>query len=216
MKSHHIVRFGATTLTLLLIALLIGPTTGVRAQDGGPPSDSAAASQPAAPADALGAAFTYQGRLNARRNPAHGPHDFQFPHSEPTRAVLTNRPRLRRNPLLRGDCFSDRSLLDGEFAEFFLRPLKDDRDMRWAAGEFGRNFDLGLLGGLAELHARITVPVQLVWGADDPFFPVERTREMLAGFGGPANLHVVERGKLFVHEELPREVADALRPALAG
>ena len=78
MKSHHLVRFGATTLTLLLIALLIGPTTGVRAQDGGPASDSAAASQPAAPAVALGAAFTYQGRLNDGGNPANGAYDFQF------------------------------------------------------------------------------------------------------------------------------------------
>lgn len=130
-------------------------------------------------------------------------------------AAAVNARRLRRNRFLLGDCFQDRDLIDGEFADLFLRPLAEDPDRRWAAGQFGRNFDLGSFDGLADLHARITVPVRLVWGADDPFFPLAWAREMVAGFGGPADLHVVERGKLFVHEEFPRDVADALRPVLS-
>lgn len=131
-------------------------------------------------------------------------------------AAAVNVPRLRRNEFLLGSCFDDRSLLDGEFAEFFLRPLRGDSERRWAAGQLARRFDLRAFGSLADLHSRIRVPVQLVWGARDPFFPLAWTREMIPGFGGPVQLHVVERGRLFVHEEFPVEVAQALLPVLRG
>ncbi|MEL7210121.1 MAG: alpha/beta fold hydrolase, partial [Actinomycetota bacterium] len=36
---------------------------------------------------------------------------------------IAGQPRLRRNKFVLGDAFVDRSLLDGEFAEFFLDPL---------------------------------------------------------------------------------------------
>lgn len=139
-----------------------------------------------------------------------------LPRFERLLVAAVNAPRLRRNEFLLGSCFDDRTLLDGEFAEFFLRPLRDDPERRWAAGQLARRFDLAALDALAGLHARIRVPVQLVWGGRDPFFPLAWTRAMLPGFGGPAQLHVVERGRLFVHEEFPAEVAEALLPALRG
>lgn len=57
------------------------------------------------------------------------------------------------------------------------------------------------------------MPVQLVWGQDDPFFPVERAREMVATFPD-ARLHVVPNAKLFCHEEKPAEVAEAMLSTL--
>lgn len=125
------------------------------------------------------------------------------------------RPRLRRNRFLLGDCFHDPSLLDGEFERFFLAPLREDGDRRWAAGELVRAFDRRYVDRLGDVHARIDVPVQLVWGAEDPFFPVDRAREMVGTFPD-ARLHVVEDAKLFVHEERPAEVARALLPTLLG
>ncbi|MBX2798339.1 MAG: alpha/beta hydrolase [Myxococcales bacterium] len=123
--------------------------------------------------------------------------------------------RLRRNRLLFGDCFTDRALLDGAFEEFFLAPLWHDRLRRWAAGTLLRSFDTRLVHELTDVHARITVPVQLVWGADDPFFPVVWAREMVQTFPD-ASLHEVPGAKLFVHEERPLEVAQAMLPALLG
>lgn len=139
------------------------------------------------------------------------------PRFERLLATVANSPRVRRQRLVLGDCFADRSLLDGDFADLFLRPLRDDPDRQWAAGQFGRNFDLGpSFDALTDLHARIRVPVQVVQGADDPFFPLAWTEEMLGTFGGPASLHVVPRGRLFTHEEFPRETAEALLPTLRG
>ena len=137
-----------------------------------------------------------------------------MPHFENLLASLVNRPRMRRNKFVLGDCFTDRALLDGEFAEFFLRPLAHDAARRRAAGDFGRQFDLGAFDALADLHRRIEVPVGLVHGAQDAFFPLEWTREMVTTFSGPVELDVIERGKLFAHEEFPRECAAALLPTL--
>lgn len=138
------------------------------------------------------------------------------PRFEEILAAVLTRPALRRRRLVLGDCFTDRSLLDGDFADFFLTPLKDDPERRWAAGEFARTFDLGALRALEAVHARMTAPVQLVWGADDPFFPVRWTEEMMSGFAGPVTLHVVPRGKLFVHEEFPEQTAAAMLDTLVG
>lgn len=130
-------------------------------------------------------------------------------------AWAANKPGLRRNPFLLGDCFTDRSLLDGGFEEFFLAPLRDDPERQWAAGKLVRTFDPKFVHELAEVHARIDVPVQMVWGEKDPFFPLEWAREMATTFKD-ARLHVVKDAKLFVHEERPAEVAEAMLPVLLG
>lgn len=139
-----------------------------------------------------------------------------IPRFEKVLAFAANQRRLRRNKFVLGDVFADNDLLDGEFEEFVLAPLRDDPDRQWAAGEFGRNFDMGLFGELTDLHRTIDEPVQLVWGGRDAFFPVERTRAMMTEFAGPVDLEVIDDAKLFVHEEFPERTAAALRPVLRG
>jgi pimeloyl-ACP methyl ester carboxylesterase len=128
---------------------------------------------------------------------------------------LAGRPRLRRNGFVLGDAFVDRSLLDGEFDELFLRPLHDDPDRRRAAIRVLRSFDPRHVHALGELHRRIEVPVQLVWGAQDKFFPLAWAEEMVGTFPD-ARLHVVPDAGLFSHEERPAEVAEALLPVLSS
>ncbi|MFK7987721.1 MAG: alpha/beta fold hydrolase [Sandaracinaceae bacterium] len=139
----------------------------------------------------------------------------KIPGFEHVLAWAAMRPTLRKNPFLLGDSFHDRSLLGGEFEEFFLAPLAEDRDRRWAAGTLARDFDRAYVHQLADVHRQIEVPVRLVWGEDDPFFPIAWTREMLSTFPD-ATLHVVKDAKLFVHEERPAEVAEAMLPTLLG
>lgn len=128
---------------------------------------------------------------------------------------VLGRPRLRRNKLVLGDAFVDPSRLDGEFDELFLRPLYEQPARLDAALRLLRSFDPQRVLELAEVHARITVPVQLVWGDRDPFFPLAWAKEMVGTFPD-ARLHVVEGAGLFVHEERPQEVAEALLPVLAA
>jgi haloalkane dehalogenase len=122
---------------------------------------------------------------------------------------------LRRNPMVLGGAFTDRSLLDGEFDEFFLQPISGQPARRRAAVELLDSFDVRYVDELGELHARIDVPVQLVWGEHDPFFPVEWAESMVATFSD-GRLEVIPDTRLFPHEERPEEVARALLPTLAG
>lgn len=122
-------------------------------------------------------------------------------------------PRVRRNKYVLGDAFADSQLLDGEFDEFFLRPLHTSPERRRAAVALLRGFDLNYVRELADVHRRIDVPVQLVWGERDAFFPVARATAMVGTFPD-ARLTVVPGAGLFSHEERPAEVAAALLPTL--
>ncbi len=128
---------------------------------------------------------------------------------------LAGRATAAPQPLVLGDAFVDRSLLDGEFDEFFLQPLHRSREHRDAAIRLLRSFDYQHVRDLGELHRRIDVPVQLVWGEHDRFFPVEWAREMVADFPD-ARLAVIAGAGLFAHEERPTEVAKALLPVLTA
>lgn len=128
-------------------------------------------------------------------------------------AWALNQRRLRRTGPLLGGCFADLDLLDGEFEEFFLTPLREDSERRWAAGRGAATFDTSLVKELIDVHERIRVPVQLIWGDGDPFFPLHWAESMVGTFEN-ARLHVVSGAKLFCHEERPEEVAAAMLPTL--
>jgi pimeloyl-ACP methyl ester carboxylesterase len=121
--------------------------------------------------------------------------------------------RLRRNGFVLGDAFADRSLLDGEFDEFFLQPLHTDRRLRKAADRIVKSFDKDFVTQLDTIHRHIEVPVMLVWGDQDPFFPLAKAEAMLPSFPN-ASLTVLEGAGLFSHEEQPAEAAAALLPVL--
>jgi pimeloyl-ACP methyl ester carboxylesterase len=152
-----------------------------------------------------GLSWRFKSFLSVRRMPGLGR----------TLGWVMGEPRLRRNPFVLGDAFANADLLDGEFDEFFLRPIHDSRQRQDAAVRLLRSFDARYVRDLTDVHRRITVPVQLVWGDRDPFFPVAWAREMVDTFPD-AQLAVIDGAGLFAHEERPREVADALLPVLTG
>jgi pimeloyl-ACP methyl ester carboxylesterase len=128
---------------------------------------------------------------------------------------VAGRPRLRRNRFVLGGAFADSALLDGEFDEFFLQPLHTSPERRAAAARLLRSFDHQHIRDLAGVHRRIDVPVQLIWGDQDPFFPVAWAEEMVGTFPD-ARLEVIEGAGLFAHEERPADVARALLPVLTS
>lgn len=139
----------------------------------------------------------------------------RLPGFAPGLAWVSGRRRLRRSQFVLGGAFHDRALLDGEFDEFFLRPLREDPERLHAAVRIVRSFEKRHVGDLAAAHRRITAPVQLVWGEHDIFFPVDWARDMVGTFAD-ARLTVVPGAGLFSHEERPAEVAAALLPTLLG
>lgn len=126
---------------------------------------------------------------------------------------VAGQPNIRRNRFILGDAFANADLLDGEFDEFFLRPLHRSPRHRQAAVKLLQSFDQALVEQLVDIHRQITVPVQLVWGKRDPFFPVEQARAEVATFPD-ARIEVIRGAGLFSHEDRPAEVAEALLPVL--
>lgn len=95
-----------------------------------------------------------------------------------------------------------------ELADLFVRPLA--RDSRRFSGMFvladglrAEDFD-----GCYEAHRKITAPVRLIWGTDDPWFRLDAAERMVEQFAGPTELVKVPGGKLFVHEEFPDTFAE--------
>jgi pimeloyl-ACP methyl ester carboxylesterase len=128
---------------------------------------------------------------------------------------VAGKPRVRRTKFVFGDAFVDRSLLEGEFAEFFFDPLHESSARRVAAAKLLSSFDMRYVTELPDVHARIDVPVKLVWGDRDPFFPVARAKAMVNEFPN-ATIDVLPGVGLFSHEEAPADVARSLLPTLLG
>jgi haloalkane dehalogenase len=118
--------------------------------------------------------------------------------------------RLRRSALGFGGCFDDLSLIEGDFKRLFVDPILAD-----PRGQMGlaQQWDWSVFEDMAATHAQIGAPVTLIWGVDDPWFPLARAKKMVDQFRGGAEL-VELPGKLFVHEERPAEWAAIARRAL--
>ena len=129
--------------------------------------------------------------------------------------VLLRTRAFNHSPMGFGGCFCDRRLIDGEFQRAFIRPLVESSRRRDGMRLYLQGAKWPPVDALAQDHARIRIPVQLVWGADDPTFPVTIVRGMVKQFPD-ARLVEVPGAALLVHEEKPEAVLDAALPFLQG
>jgi pimeloyl-ACP methyl ester carboxylesterase len=58
------------------------------------------------------------------------------------------------------------------------------------------------------------MPVRLIWGTDDPLFPIAKARRMTPSFAGGADFRQIAGAKLYSHEDHPDEYVAAARPFL--
>ncbi len=119
---------------------------------------------------------------------------------------------VRRSAYGFGGCFTDPGYVDGDFADWFIRPFLESRRVSEAHLRLARTLDFGFIDTLVDIHQRTTFPVHCIWGTDDPFFPIDKARGMLEQFAGGADLVEIPGAKLFPHEDHPEAfVAHALR-----
>lgn len=122
--------------------------------------------------------------------------------------LLLRSASFLRSPMAFGGCFCDLSLIEGDFHHHFIEPLLHsplhmEGLRQYLLGAKWRPVDM-----LARDHARLTMPVHMIWGADDPTFPLERARSMLNQFPN-GQLTTIPGARLLVHEERPAEVTRA-------
>jgi haloalkane dehalogenase len=119
---------------------------------------------------------------------------------------------LRRSIFGFGSCFTDAAYVDGPFFDLFVRPLIESDEAALAQLEPLKGLDGRMIAELARAHRKITVPVQLVWGTEDPYFPVDKARAMARQFAGPVAFEAITGARVFPHEDRADEfVGHALR-----
>jgi pimeloyl-ACP methyl ester carboxylesterase len=126
---------------------------------------------------------------------------------------------LRSNAFVRsgmgfGGCFADLGLLEGDFRAAFIDPYV--RSARAIDGL--RRYLIGLtweaVDSLARRHAELRMPALVVWGEDDPTFPVALARDMARQLPDCRGFATVAGTKLLLHEERPDEVCRHVLPFL--
>ena len=125
--------------------------------------------------------------------------------------LLLRQRWFRRSPLGLGGCFVDRDLLDGDFHQRFIAPLLGSSRRMLGSLRYLRGIGWDVVDGLREVHARLHMPVQLLWGTNDPTFPLALGRAMASQFPTPASFVPIPGAALLAHEEQPELV---LRPLL--
>jgi len=111
-----------------------------------------------------------------------------------------------RSPMGFGGCFDDLRLIEGDFHEHVVEPLRRSPRRMEGMRDYLRGAAWGPVDALEHEHARLAMPVLLIWGADDPTFPIELARKMVTQFPN-ARLAEIANARLLVHEERPAEVA---------
>lgn len=115
------------------------------------------------------------------------------------------------SPMGLGAFYSDKALLDRpEVIDAYLRPLIQSKPAAAGALAYLRGIDWALVDGLARRHCAIEAAVLLLWGEDDPTFPIACGKAMAAQFRTPARFVRIPGTSLLPHEERPDVVAAEL------
>jgi pimeloyl-ACP methyl ester carboxylesterase len=124
-------------------------------------------------------------------------------------SLLLRSRAFLRSPMGFGGCFGDLGLIEGDFHEHVVEPLLRSPSRRDGMRRYLIGAKWEPVDALERDHARIAMPVRLIWGADDPTFPVELARAMVEQLPD-ARLVEIPGARLLVHEEKPAEVARAV------
>lgn len=130
------------------------------------------------------------------------------------RSMISSR-RWRHSGAGFGGCFNDLELIEEEFAKEFLLPLLLSQSRMCRALWFLTNMKFRRVDQFKTLHQNLNMPVAFVWGALDPTFPEEHAREMATQFPNVRGFRSIPKGKLFMHEEFPETVVEAILEFLA-
>jgi haloalkane dehalogenase len=132
---------------------------------------------------------------------------FALPGGGAGLSMMARTPMLVRSSMGFGGTLKDLRLLTDEFHQLFVAPLQKPGSYRDGVMQYLRGIRWATVDALEQLHPTLRCRVRLVWGADDPTFPVVRAREMMTQFSPPAQIHEIKDARLLVHEEYPAEVA---------
>ena len=134
---------------------------------------------------------------------------MRVPGALPAFSLLLRSRAFLRSRMGFGGCFTDLNLIEGDFHQQVVAPLVQSSLRRDGMRRYLLGAQWAPVDALAHDHARLTMPVRLIWGTDDPTFPIALARRMVQQFPR-ADLVEIGGARLLVHEEKPTDVARAV------
>ncbi|MBL8021779.1 MAG: alpha/beta hydrolase [Leptospirales bacterium] len=123
---------------------------------------------------------------------------------------------FRTSPMGYGGCFSDSRMLNQDFVGSFVAPLIERPDRLEGVVRYLCGLDFSVVDSLADLHKDIKIPVHMIWGEDDPTFPLKFAREMVRQFNAPPDLCTIPGTKFLAYMEQPDRVAALVHEFCVG
>lgn len=123
---------------------------------------------------------------------------------------------LRRSGMGFGGLFENLDLIDGEFYDQFVDPLISSSKRIDGVSHYLSGIDWKVVDSMKVRHGEISQPVLLVWGVNDPVFPVELAHGMVEQFKNFWGFVEIARARVLPHEEKPGEVVAAVVAFLDG
>lgn len=107
-----------------------------------------------------------------------------------------------------GSVFHNKNLIEGDFYDLFVGPMIENPGVLAGQSRLPHYISLSELDELKSVHQNLKVPVQLIWGEKDPFFPVKEARKMVSDLPAGSEFYVIRQASTFVHEECPEQFAE--------
>ncbi len=98
-----------------------------------------------------------------------------------------------------------------QLAQTYLEPLTTSKRAYRGATMLLDGLHVSDFDALEQAHRQISAPVKLIWGVEDPWFPLEDCRQMMGSFAGPVELVEIKGARLLIHEEHPERFARELK-----
>lgn len=135
-------------------------------------------------------------------------HSLSLPGAGKLLKAMISIDRVAALPMVLGGVFYDTTLLKGQFKQDYLRPLLESPErFRTALQSFYNITDWKRLDAIHSIHPTIQQPTLFIWGENDKTFPLAAGQTMAKNFPNTVQFCVIEKSKLFVHQENPLAVS---------
>ena len=115
--------------------------------------------------------------------------------------------------LMLGLTFKDMTVIDKEFIQLFVKPMSSQPKYFEGLGKYLRGFNLkevDMFDKQQGVHQLISAPVHMIWGENDPVFPLPYAQKMAKNIPTLASFQTIPKTKLLAHEEQPEQVLAAI------
>jgi pimeloyl-ACP methyl ester carboxylesterase len=119
--------------------------------------------------------------------------------------------------IMLGLAFDDASMINDEFRQIFITPMLSQPHYFEGLGNYLRGFnykEVYRFDDMRGVHKSISATVHMIWGEEDPTFPLKFGEQMARNIPSLKNFYKIPKTRLLPHEEQPGLVLEAVFKSL--